>query len=249
MTPQSPYRIHQLSTGINLFTPDLHLTDSKVSMIYSWLFRIWICLELPSRSSSGIVCTQSTGWQYVAEILCLFQGELWILFTEPVSPPEIHSDLRLSLCTLLSLLAASSFDLRRKSQHKQNTTKHPGTSCTNATSEDFLTHFRTLQWLLAEPANPHAPQTTRQFPFRILHNYTNQARNFKRRGWQNDATPWILQTFSASNARLASSLSTTIAAIDHSEVFLYCKCASWSLLHALHEHPGSLFNMKFCFHG
>ena len=30
-------------------------------------------------------------------------------------------------------------------------------------------------------------------------------------------------------------------AIDHSELFLYCKCVSWSLLHALHKHPGSLF--------
>lgn len=31
-------------------------------------------------------------------------------------------------------------------------------------------------------------------------------------------------------------------AIDHSELFLYCKCVSWSLLHALHKHPGSLFS-------
>ncbi len=149
MTPQSPYTIHQLSTGINLyfvnlFTPDLHLTDSKVSMIYSWLFRIWICLELPSRSFSGIVCTQSTGWQYVAEILCLFQGELWILFTEPVSPPR--NPQRSPIIFVHSLESPCSFFFW-PSPEKPTQTEHNRTSghqlhqCKKRRLSDSLSHL------------------------------------------------------------------------------------------------------------
>ena len=95
MTSQSLHRIHQLSTGINsyfvnLFTPGLHFDwlESKYDLFLTDCFACGFWNFQVVALVSGIVCAQSTGWQYVAEILCLFQGELWILFTEPASPPK-----------------------------------------------------------------------------------------------------------------------------------------------------------------
>lgn len=194
-------------------------------MIYFWRTVSHLdFLELPGRTSSEWHCLHAINWLAVCSRDPLSVSG-WTLNTIywTCFPPKIHRDRSCALSRVsLQLLLLTS----------------PGKANTNRTQPNICAPAAPMQQAFA-PCNGCLPSLLIQMRSKVQDNSLFESCRITQTSKEEAGKTMQCHEFSKPFP-LQWLVLLHPWAIYHSELFLYCKRVSWSLLHALHKHPGGL---------